>query len=224
MKSAALLSLVFLVIISVFISLGCWQWRRAHEKQQLLNQAHDSTVNTPSLAQLLTPNKDLAYMSVRVAGRYDAAHTFYLMNQFHQHQLGRHVVTPFIIEGGAVLLVDRGWVTNEAVINDVLPTQHLVLQGRLKIVKRNPFIHDRIDHQQPLTLLQYDLPLLSAHWHQTLLPVVLLLDPQQAHGFVRDWVVTVMPPARHIAYAVQWFALAGVSIIILSVLLLRLKK
>ena len=37
---------------------------------------------------------------------------------------------------------------------------------------------------------------------------LVLLDPGEADGYVRNWSAPGFPPIRHIAYAVQWFALA----------------
>ena len=42
------------------------------------------------------------------------------------------------------------------------------------------------------------------------LPGVLLLDPDQPQGYVREWDhPNPVPPARHYAYAAQWFAFAA---------------
>jgi cytochrome oxidase assembly protein ShyY1 len=37
---------------------------------------------------------------------------------------------------------------------------------------------------------------------------LVLLDPGEPDGYVRHWTAPGFPPMRHIAYAVQWFALA----------------
>jgi surfeit locus 1 family protein len=37
---------------------------------------------------------------------------------------------------------------------------------------------------------------------------LVLLDPGEPDGYVRDWSPPGFPPMRHIGYAVQWFALA----------------
>jgi surfeit locus 1 family protein len=48
-----------------------------------------------------------------------------------------------------------------------------------------------------------------------LLPVLLLLDREDAHGFVREWKpVYDVPPDKHRAYAMQWFTLALVLLLI----------
>jgi surfeit locus 1 family protein len=37
---------------------------------------------------------------------------------------------------------------------------------------------------------------------------LVLLDPREPDGYVRNWTPPGFPPMRHIGYAVQWFALA----------------
>ena len=37
---------------------------------------------------------------------------------------------------------------------------------------------------------------------------VLLLDPGEPDGYLRQWQAPGFPPMRHLAYAVQWFGLA----------------
>ena len=45
-----------------------------------------------------------------------------------------------------------------------------------------------------------------------LLPVVLLLEADAAHGFAREWrPVYGTTPDKHRAYAMQWFTLAAVT-------------
>ena len=44
---------------------------------------------------------------------------------------------------------------------------------------------------------------------------MLLLDPDAASGFARTWTPAVMPPARHQAYALQWFAFALAALIMI---------
>ena len=38
-------------------------------------------------------------------------------------------------------------------------------------------------------------------------PFVLLMDPEDEHGFFRHWVPEEMGPGRHFGYALQWFAM-----------------
>jgi surfeit locus 1 family protein len=50
---------------------------------------------------------------------------------------------------------------------------------------------------------------------------LVLLDPGEPDGYVRNWSAPGFPPMRHIGYAVQWFALALTLAVIYVVTNLR---
>jgi cytochrome oxidase assembly protein ShyY1 len=50
---------------------------------------------------------------------------------------------------------------------------------------------------------------------------LVLLDPGEPDGYARNWSAPGFPPMRHIAYAVQWFALALTLAVIYVVTNLR---
>lgn len=52
-------------------------------------------------------------------------------------------------------------------------------------------------------------------------PQLLLLDAHSPDGFLREWRPPGFGPERHVGYAVQWFALAATTVIILLLLNLR---
>ena len=45
-------------------------------------------------------------------------------------------------------------------------------------------------------------------------PVVILLDPEAADGFVRSWPRELPKEGMHLGYAVQWFAFALIALAI----------
>jgi surfeit locus 1 family protein len=62
---------------------------------------------------------------------------------------------------------------------------------------------------------QLDLAQLEQVLETRLLPVILLLDKSDEHGFVREWQpVYGVTPDKHRAYAMQWFTLAVVLLLI----------
>ena len=42
-----------------------------------------------------------------------------------------------------------------------------------------------------------------------LYPQLVLLDPAERDGYLRDWRPGGLPPERHVGYALQWYALAA---------------
>jgi surfeit locus 1 family protein len=45
-------------------------------------------------------------------------------------------------------------------------------------------------------------------------PVVMLLDPAEGGGFVRDWPRELPKEGMHLGYAIQWFAFAVIALVI----------
>jgi cytochrome oxidase assembly protein ShyY1 len=62
---------------------------------------------------------------------------------------------------------------------------------------------------------------LSAAFGSVLERRMLLLDPGAADGYVRDWQPPGLAPARHWAYAIQWWAFALTLIVLWIVLAVR---
>ena len=52
---------------------------------------------------------------------------------------------------------------------------------------------------------------------------IIRMNPEANNGFIREWSVVSMPPERHVAYAVQWFALALLVVILFVVLSMKKK-
>jgi surfeit locus 1 family protein len=67
----------------------------------------------------------------------------------------------------------------------------------------------------PKVVQQVKMTDLEQRLGQTLLPVLLLLNSGEGHGFIRDWKpVYGTTPDKHRAYAAQWFTLAAVLLMI----------
>jgi hypothetical protein len=54
------------------------------------------------------------------------------------------------------------------------------------------------------------------HWAAILERRIVLLDPGAADGYVRDWQPPGVPPARHWAYAIQWWLFAVTLVVTLE--------
>jgi surfeit locus 1 family protein len=50
---------------------------------------------------------------------------------------------------------------------------------------------------------------------------IVLLDPGEPNGYLRDWQAPGFSPQRHFAYAIQWWSFAGLAVILWIALSLR---
>jgi len=217
--------LLTVLLVAAFVALGGWQLGRRDEKQAMIDAfAHGAGSSTvPGDGTM----DDLPrFQHVKVAGRYDPARQV-LLDNMPSSRTGRpgyRVLTPLVRDGTArLLLVDRGWVPLGATRADlpevVVPAAARQVGGRLD---RLPVPGVRVgdagvkgDAAWPRVLnfpKRLDLERVLGT------PVeerILLLDATEPDGFEREWRPALsVGPERHLGYAIQWFALAVVLLVI----------
>ncbi|MDD2659765.1 MAG: SURF1 family protein, partial [Methylococcales bacterium] len=193
---------------------------RAEEKRLFLEQQEQGLASSEiiQLSSAVDGNADaLRYKKVQAVGHYDQAHQFLIDNQISAGKAGYFVLTPFVLEGEAkAVLVNRGWVPlnqNRAVLPDLqIKEDQTVIRGR---INRFPGVGIKLAGAEiptkgwPSVLQVADSQVLARKLAYPLFPFQIELDEDQAEGFKREWkTTTIMLPEQHIAYAIQWFALA----------------
>ncbi|OIJ87224.1 SURF1 family protein [Streptomyces colonosanans] len=111
-----ILTLVMLALIPTMIELGFWQLHRHEHKVALNKVIGDSLAAKPVPAETLTSpgatvrHVDL-YRRVTAKGHFDTAHEVVVRRRTNTNgDIGYHVLTPFVLDDGKVLLVNRGWI------------------------------------------------------------------------------------------------------------------
>ena len=184
------------------IALGNWQTDRALQKR-----AAGASVE-----------------QVALRGEFDPKYTVYLDNKIHRGRPGYHIVQPLRLAGGRHVLVNRGWAPAGAT-RDLLPefrtpAGEIALSGvRLQrfaqayaLGKEKP--EGRV--WQNVTREQY-----SAWSGFALEPYVIEQHSAADDGLIRDWPPAEIGAEKNEAYALQWYALAALSVILLVVLNIR---
>jgi surfeit locus 1 family protein len=216
-------SLATLAILPVLLLLGDWQLERASWKQALVD-AHAERAQQPAvpLATLTPDFSDAQYRTVLVSGRYDLDHQLLLDNRTHQGYAGYQVLTPLWMDNGLRVLVNRGWALanpDRSVLPDLPgPAGTVTLTASIKLPPEKIFRLDEVEESGrgwPRVVQQVEMQQLQQYLGYEVLPVLLLLDKDDAHGFVRAWQpVYGVTPDKHRAYAMQWFTLALVLVLI----------
>lgn len=218
-------SLTTLLLIPLLVYLGFWQLARYQEKSN--NQhALASRMNAPvihDLSLITTPlEPSLRYRQLQVTGYFLNAYQIYLDNQTYNGHVGYRVITPFQPIGGSkILLVDRGWIPmgksrNELpIIKPVLSKQ--TLTGTINLPTHGLALDNLFSKTPKKTISQTTWPLrtsrieflnLESRLLQKLHPFILQLNLQDPIGFNIQAISFNPPPSRHMAYAIQWFAMA----------------
>ena len=222
-------TLLTLVLIAFLVSLGRWQLRRADEKQALFDSFAAGTDVTRPIDGSTAPLP--RYQHIEADGRYDQTRQVLIDNMVNGERAGYFVITPFALAGGSWVLVNRGWVplgasrADRPAIPVAADTRRI--RGRADHMP-SPGIHMGIPAAlaPPYPVVaafptRADIARLLGESSWTPATDLVLLDAGEPDGYVRNWTAPGFPPMRHIAYAVQWFALALTLFIIYMVTNLR---
>lgn len=215
--------------IAIFVALGTWQLHRADEKEILLARfAQAAHAPLQSLASIEDNPPPTSYPHVKVRGRFDAQHVYLLDDQTHADRLGIEAFAPFTPDNrDEALLVNLGFLPRQGVDQSLpqlppIPVQEITLTGIYAPPPRpglklggNPL---PLQRAWPKLVTWVDLSNIGEDLHRTLYPRVLLLDADPASPYLRQWTPDAMPPARHRAYALQWFTFALAAIVIFFVM------
>ncbi|MGH8130931.1 MAG: SURF1 family protein [Steroidobacteraceae bacterium] len=209
--------------VLVFGALGEWQLDRAAAKRAL---AVDFAQTGPVLEWRKLAADAPRFQRVSVHGRYDPDRQFLLDNMSNKGRAGVQVLTPLVLVDGSAVIVNRGWLPFGATRED-LPAVSVAgesrrVSGRIDELPRPPIELKAKPAGGWPRLVQFPrIEELSMLLGRELDSRIILLDPAEPDGYVREWAVPGMPPARHLGYAVQWFAFAALAVAIWFVLSLH---
>ncbi len=219
-----ILTLVVLVLVPTMIELGFWQLHR-HERRVALNQAiAGSLAERPVPVESLTSpgakvDEDDRYRRVTAQGRFDTDGEVVVRRRTNANdEVGYHVLTPFVLDDGKVLLVNRGWIPSDGPSQTEFPEIPAPPKGELTVTGR--LMPDQTTEASGIKDLE-GLPdrqvmLISSGQaaerldRQVLGGYIDLTEPDPAGGTPEP----IPDPehdgiGNHLAYAVQWWLFAA---------------
>lgn len=195
--------------MSLGIWLGIWQWDRADDKRKLLARKDAA----PVLVQPRHTPIDGA--KVTLVGHYLAPYTLFLDNRTLNGRLGVAVLTPFKDLHGQLWLIQRGFIetgVSRSQPSAVTPDTLVSIEGEWEMAGEQGPVYGPNREGKRLQQLSSDA------WMDTLgeLDHSGWLHAEQGEGvFARWWKPSTIPPARHIGYAFQWWALSLAACVVM---------
>ena len=210
-----LIAIAAVVGVVVTASLGQWQLSRAAQKEALQSamdrQSGGALVDASTLVQAVNMTQ-LVYQSASLQGVWLATRTIYLDNRQMNARVGFFAVTPLQLEGGAVILVQRGWVPrNFEKRADVpkidTPSGLVRVEGR--IVPPPSKLYEPGAASTGVIRQNIDVAQLATETGLHLLPVTLQQTGPASEGLLREWPAINLGVDKHYGYAFQWFGLSA---------------
>ena len=220
-----LVALAALAAVLATARLGWWQLDRAAQKLAL-QAALDERSRLPPLdsAALLARSADAAaaqhHRSVRLVGRWSAGHTVYLDNRQMDGRPGFIVLTPLRLDDGSAVLVQRGWQPRDfqdrsRVVAPPTPDGVVELLGRIAPPPARLYEFD--GDASGAIRQNLDLDAFARETGLALRPLSVLLADSPAvagDGLKRDWPAPAFGAAKNRGYAVQWFGLSALIVVL----------
>jgi|TARA_B100001741_G_scaffold273504_1_gene242664 surfeit locus 1 family protein len=194
---------VFFSII-LFCSLGTWQIYRLQWKLDLINEINYG-LNSESVPYSKT--NIINYQKVKFSGTFDFEKQIYLYSLNSNGKPGYDIITPIKINFNEILLVNRGWISNDLKNNkNINKMKSKSFEGIVKkISKSNPFKPENdIKNNVWYSLKLEDLQNFTGY---KLTNFVLYLQNSE-NNLVEKKIISPDLPNNHLKYAITWYSVA----------------
>lgn len=209
-------------MVAITVALGTWQLHRADEKlsrqHQLDERASGAILQIPPSPVL---PEDFEFHRVIAQGEFVPLQTLLVDNRVYRGSIGYNVLTPFRIAGGDLhVVVNRGWIAGgsrrEELPKVITPEGPLQLQGIAVVPPRRYY---ELGHETPTGSVVQNLALdrIAQRTGLKLQPIVLQQTLDTADGLVRSWERPDLGAATHRGYALQWYLLAVLTLVLYAV-------
>lgn len=219
--------------MALFAALGTWQLERAGERREEVAaiRSADGQVPLPLPANGVVPA--LAWQFVTLEGEFVPERQFLLDNRTLEGQPGFVVLTPFRLDDGRMILVDRGWVRAEGrqpagSIRLPPAAEGLsIVTGRLWLAEAGLGLGPALagaSSAWPQVTTRVDYAALGDALGHKLVPAIVRVEADVPWRLRARPVEPAFGPERHLGYALQWYALAITVLIVTIVLLVRTQR
>ncbi|MFC3122581.1 SURF1 family protein [Agaribacter flavus] len=220
---SVLLTIVAIACIVTMFALGFWQLeRKAQKEQRILQIEQRQDANPLRLEDVVKAPASHLDFTLSLSG-LALNKLFYIDNKLYEGRTGYHLIQILKTNTGNVA-VNLGWVAGEST-KRILPVVdvmegHVDVSGVIAMPSNNIFVTETNTAygEFPVRLQQLDIALMEKFLGEDVLPFVVLANAEAASPFIREWQPVVMPPEKHLGYAIQWFGLgiAGLSVFIVA--------
>lgn len=134
-----IITLVALILVPTMIWLGTWQMDRYGERSARNRLVADALAADPVPVERLAAPGDAVtraerYRTVTAEGRFDTDDEVVVRRRTNaDDKVGFHVLTPFVLDDGGVLLVNRGWIPADGPSQTTFPEVPAPPRGEITI-------------------------------------------------------------------------------------------
>ncbi len=190
---------------AILIGLGTWQLRRMEWKEDMLAEIQ-ARINAPAVPLPADPDPSMKYMPVTVSGTATGPEIHVLSGTKEQGG-GYQVVSRFLTDDGRAIMVDRGFIPQQARRLERGPTW-LRIRGNLHWPDEKGSATPEPNLTENIWFAR-DVPAMADLLGTEPVLVVASFVEGDAQGIEPIPVAIEGIPNNHLSYAVQWFLIAA---------------
>ena len=108
------LTIITLPVLLILIGLGSWQLQRLQWKNDLISSFEArSAADAITIPDANAALDDLEFRNLALYGVFQHDKETFLTGRTYEGNAGFHVVTPLLLDDGRIILVNRGWVSED---------------------------------------------------------------------------------------------------------------
>ncbi len=206
--------------VCVLLALGTWQVHRLGWKTELIAAREASLALPPLTLSRITRDRTVAaFRRVRAGGDFLHEKEIRLGPRTRNGAAGWHLITPLRLTGGGTVLVNRGWVPYAR--KDPATRRAGLIKGPIRVegLARDPpapgrFTPDNVPGKGDW--YHVDVAAMASHLGlDDVAPYLIDAGPAPNPGGLPVGGQTIVrPPNNHLQYALTWYALAAVLLVI----------
>jgi surfeit locus 1 family protein len=185
----------------------------------MLGARLEQAMSAPALdlpSSALKPD-DVAWKRVAARGEFIAERTIFLDNRIHRGRAGYEVITPLRLSGSTMhVLINRGWAPlgakRDALPKIATPTSAVRVEGIA--LARLPHAMEAGTPATGAVRQNLEVAAFAAETGLALQPFVVQQHAGAADGLARDWPRPDSGMQKHEAYALQWYSLGALAVLL----------
>lgn len=215
-------TLAAIVVVTVCVAAGTWQWQRMHAKEALRAEFDAAARADPVSFASLPAETDwaaLRFRQVVATGEYLASRQILIDNRVYAGRAGYHVVTPMVLSDGRWVLVNRGWIAQGAsrsMLPAAVPPAGVVsVRGRIAWPSAR-YLELRSEPAPGTVWQNLDPGRFASATGLAVIPAVIeaTAAPAPDDALIRDWPAPDFGIETHWIYMMQWYAFALVAVVL----------
>jgi surfeit locus 1 family protein len=221
----------FFIVFSLFMALlmaflGAWQLQRLAWKEALIAELDAAEKAAPKdmLPSAADLGEDGGFWRYRLTGSFDNDKEVHLAIRYYKNKLGYHVLVPFTLSDGRVIMLNRGWVPTEKKEQAKRPESVAQGEQTVTVMLRSDKDYNYFTPaNQPEKNVWFwrEIPAIAKFTGHALYPLSadiigeqkddILPVPSNGHIELRN---------DHLGYAMTWFGI-GVAIVVMTIIYIR---